>query len=170
MKFGVKTYDDEEFLDYFFGKVDFFEVQAVRGRDYSFLKKFAGKIPIVIHSEHSGFGINAADSLLKNENRESINFAIKVANLAKAEKIIFHPGNISNENCSRENAIKFMKSIKDKRILLENLPISKEFDCFGSTRQEIQELKEKTGFGFCFDLNHAIESAFFIRKILKSLF
>jgi hypothetical protein len=33
-----------------------------------------------------------------------------------------------------------------------------------STRQEIQELKEKTVLAF-FDLNHAIESAFFIRKI-----
>ena len=75
MKFGVKTWDSEDFLNYFFSEADFFEVQAIRGRDYSFLKKFAGKIPIVIHAEHQSFGVNAADSSLNSENLESINFA-----------------------------------------------------------------------------------------------
>lgn len=167
MKFGVKTYDDERFLDYFFSRADFFEVQAIRGKDYSFLNKFAGKIPIVIHAEHFNFGVNAADSLLEKENRESIEFAIKVADLAKAKKIVFHPGSISNENCSKENAIRFLKSIKDKRIVLENLPIAKEYNCLGSTPEEIKELKEKTGLGFCFDLNHAIQSAIFYNRDFK---
>lgn len=167
MKFGVKTYDDEKFLDYFFSKADFFEVQAIRGKDYSFLKKFAGKIPIVIHAEHFNFGVNAADSSLEKINRESIDFAIKVADLAKAKKIVLHPGSISNKNCSKENAIKFLKSIKDKRIVLENLPMLKSYSPLGSTSEEIEELKEKTGFGFCFDLNHAIQSAVFYKKDFK---
>jgi len=167
MKFGVKTYDDETFLDYFFSKADFFEVQAIRGKDYSFLKKFAGKIPIVIHAEHSVFGVNVADSSIEKENIESINFAINVANFAKAEKIILHPGIINNKNCSIENQFKFFKSIKDKRIILENLPRDEEYNFLGSTPEEIKELKDKFGFGFCLDINHAIQSAIFYKKDFK---
>lgn len=168
MKFGVKTYDDEKFLDYFFSKADFFEVQAIRGKDYSFLNKFAGKIPIVIHAEHYNFGVNAADESLEKTNCESVDFAIKIANLAKAEKIVFHPGSISNENCSKETAINFLKSIKDKRIVLENLPNSDVANCLGTTPKDMKELKEKTGFGFCFDLNHAIQSAIFYKRDIKN--
>jgi uncharacterized protein (UPF0276 family) len=168
MKFGVKTYDSEDFLNYFFGEADFFEVQAIRGRDYSFLKKFAGKVQIVIHAEHYSLGVNAADSSLISENLNSIKFAIEVANIAKAKKIILHPGNISNKNCSKENAINFLKSVSDKRIILENLPRTKDYFSLGSTPEEIKELIKETGFGFCFDINHAIQSAIFYQEDIKA--
>ena len=170
MKFGVKTYDNEDFLDYFLDKADFFEVQAIRGKDYSFLQKFAGKIPMVIHAEHQGFGVNAADSTLEKVNLESINFAIKVADLAKADYIVFHPGIINNKNCSIDNSIKFLKKIKDKRIILENLPMhTKEIISIGSKPEEMKKLMRETGFGFCFDINHSIEAAIFYNLDIKYL-
>ena len=49
MKIGVKAYYQEDFLDYFIDKADFFEVQGLRGKNYDFLKKYTkNKIPIVV--------------------------------------------------------------------------------------------------------------------------
>ena len=59
MKLGVKTFFSEEFLDAFADKADFFEVTAIVGNNYDFLKKYSK--PIVIHAEHKGFGTNPAD-------------------------------------------------------------------------------------------------------------
>ena len=66
MKLGVKTYSDEKFLKYFQDKADFFEIQAIQGRDYSFLKKFS--IPFVIHAAHFSQGSNPADKTMTKQN------------------------------------------------------------------------------------------------------
>lgn len=156
MKIGVKTFDNEKFLDYFIDKADFFEVQAIQKNNYDFLKKY--KIPIVIHSEHIGFGINSADKELFKKNLESINFAIKLADYCNSKKIIIHPGIIENNKCSKQESINFIKNIDDKRILIENLPSADK----GSTCTLPEEMKEfllQTKKGFCFDINHAIQSA-----------
>ncbi len=66
MKIGVKTYDNPLFLKEFVDKVDFFEVMAIEGKDYSFLKSF--NKPVVVHAQHDSFGINNADKS-KRENK-----------------------------------------------------------------------------------------------------
>ena len=160
MKFGVKTYDGEDFLDFFIDKCDFFEVQAVQTNDYNFLKKY--KLPIVIHCEHEVFGINIADSSKKDLNLQAVHFAKVIADSVKAKKIIIHPGVLENENCSKENSINFLKECCDSRFCIENLPYSNYENksiklC--SEPKEMQEFLDKTELGFCFDINHAIEYA-----------
>ena len=118
MKVGVKTFNNENFLDHFRNKCDFFEVQAIVGNDSSFLKKF--KKPFIVHAEHRGFGVNDADSSLHARNLNSFNFARKIADNVKAKHIILHPGIIKNKNCSKEVAVKFFKKIKDKRNCIRN--------------------------------------------------
>jgi len=162
MKFGVKTFDDIKLLKYFADKADFFEVQAIQSTPMSFylqLKQFS--IPIVIHAEHYGFGVNYADKSKLEFNLKSINFARKIADLINAKKIIAHPGVIEkgNANCSEENAISFLKSIDDKRILIENLPLremDKNITSLSVLPEETEKFMKKTGKGFCFDINHAI--------------
>ncbi|MBS3078876.1 hypothetical protein J4218_02030 [Candidatus Pacearchaeota archaeon] len=155
MKIGVKTFSNEQVLEHFKDKVDFFEIMAVEKNDYDFLKKF--KLPIVIHAQHSRFNIDYADKLKKEINLKSINFAIDLANKTKSNKIIVHPGSSQNKTCSKEQAIDFLKNIDDKRILIENLiPLE---DSIGLTPLDIKEFLDKTNKKFCLDINHAIETA-----------
>jgi endonuclease IV len=158
MKFGVKTYDSEKFLDKFLDKCDFFEVQSIRGKDYSFLSKYDKEI--IIHCEHQGFGINIADVKNLNDSIDSVEFAKKIADFVGAKKIIIHPGHIENENCSIENSINFLKKYCDKRFIIENMPLMGPKDeniRIGSSIDDMKLLLEKTKLGFCFDINHAIE-------------
>ena len=155
MKVGVKTYNDENFLDHFRNKCDFFEVQAIQENDYDFLKNF--KKPMVIHAEHQGFGVNACDPGLKAKKLKSINFARKLADSVGAKNIILHAGMLLNDKCSKEVSVKFVKSINDKRIIIENH--SSYSKGLGSTPEKMKEFLDLTGAGFCFDFNHAISSA-----------
>lgn len=158
MKFGVKTYNSEKFLDLFVDDANFFEVQAIRGNDYSFLKKYS--LPIVIHCEHQGFGVNIADKTKEDFNLDAINFAKELANMVGAKKIIIHPGDLGNENCSKENTINFLKKYCDERFCVENMPIAADnVERFGFLPEEMREIMRETGLGFCFDVNHAIEYA-----------
>lgn len=159
MKIGVKTFDDPNFLKHFENKVDFFEIEAIQKNDYSFLRKFS--LPMVIHAEHGRFGVNPADFSKKDFNLNSIKFAIKLADLTNARKIIVHPGEIEkgNENCSLENSIDFFNEINDERILIENLPPSRnpKITRLCQTPRQIKEFMKETGTGFCFDVNHTSE-------------
>ncbi len=160
MKLGVKTFNNPLFLEHFKDKADFFEIMAIRINNYNFLKKF--QIPMVIHVEHQRFGINIVDKSKYNQNLESINFAKKLADFTNSKKIILHPGIMYNENCSKENSINFIKEINDKRIIIENLiPVEKSL-C--TTPEETKEFLELTKTGFCFDINHAIETAIFLKQ------
>ncbi len=176
MKIGVKTFDNPNFLKHFENKVNFFEIMAVQKNDYSFLKNFS--LPMVIHAEHGSFGFNPADISKKKQNLKTIKFAIKVADLVNAKKIIVHPEGIEkgNKNCSIENAINFFKEINDERILIENLPNSSnpKITRLCQTSRQIKRFMKKTGTGFCFDVNHTNELRKdiygrynFIKKFLK---
>ncbi|NCN86976.1 TIM barrel protein [archaeon] len=156
MKFGVKNYFDGEFFDSFVDKCDFFEVQAIRGKDYSFLEKY--DLPIVLHCEHAGFGINISNPKKEKDNLESVNFAKELADKYNVKKIIIHPGYIEDENCSKENMINFLNENCDSRFYLENMPFSfmEGLKKFCSTPEEMQEVLEKTKVNFCFDVVHAM--------------
>jgi len=161
MKIGVKIYNEEHFLKYFKDKADFFEVMALQKNDYSFLKKYS--LPIVIHAEHHSNGVNPADLSIKNDNLKSLNFARNIADIAKAEKIIFHLGGIEKNNpyCSIENAVNLIREVNDERILIENLPQLDEMPSYtriAQTPEEIKKLMKKTKSGFCFDINHALRN------------
>lgn len=162
MKIGIKTYDDGDFLNHFSDVADFFEVMAIRGEDYSFLRKFSK--PIVIHAEHHTFGTNYANKSKQKENLESINYAKKIADTVNSEKIIVHPGIIEYNNpiSSLENAVSFVKDLNDERILVENLP-KKENSLIESLchlPEQIKEFMEKTCTKFCFDINHVVDTSY----------
>jgi sugar phosphate isomerase/epimerase len=163
MNFGVKTFDDHNFLKYFEKKADFFEIMASQKVNHSFLKQFS--IPMVIHAEHQAFGVNITDIKKKELNLKSINYAIKLANMVNSKKIILHSGVLENKDCSVVNAISFLEEIDDERILIENLPFKdngRKVLC--STPEETKEFLKKTNRNFCFDVNHAIISSVFNKK------
>ncbi len=151
MKIGVKTFNNSKFLEHFEKDVDFFEVQAIQKNNYSFLKNFS--LPIVVHAEHNGFGVDISNKKKENKNLKAINFAKKVADLVDSKKIIIHPGASKKlgGDCCVENTIDFLRKIDDKRILIENVVTG-----IGNSPETIKEIMEKTGVGFCFDVNHAI--------------
>lgn len=154
MLLGVKTYNDKKFIEYFKDKVDFLEVMSFAKRED------LENIKIIIHCKHQLFGINPADKTKEKENLEELKKGQEIANITKAEKIIFHPGFIENENCSKEQAIKIVKELKDKRIIIENLPKMNNLGKFCTTPEETKEFMDKTEKELCFDLNHAISAAF----------
>jgi sugar phosphate isomerase/epimerase len=160
MKLGAKTYDDKNFLKHFDSIADFFEVQAIQTKDYSFIKEFDK--PIVIHAEHQVWGINNASEKHKEKNLKSIRFAQDLAKEVNAKKIIIHQGNIIDKNCSREQAVNLLNSIDDKRILIENLIPEKKGLC--TTPNETKRFLKEVNKGFILDINHAIESAIFLEE------
>jgi len=158
MKFGIKTYNSEKFLDKFVDKCDFFEVQAIRKNDYSFLEKYNKEI--VIHCEHQGFGINIADISNLDDCIEVIEFAKHLANKVNAKRIVIHPGHFENESCSVDNTLNFLNKYCDERFVIENMPFFGGKDKslrIGSSVEEMKLILERTNLGFCFDINHAIE-------------
>jgi len=160
MKIGVKNYGDLDYFRALNDKADYFEIMAIPGKDYSYMDEFDK--PIVIHAQHEGFGINIADKSKFDKNLESINFAISLADKFNSKVIILHPGKISDSNCSEEQAISFLNSIKDKRVIIENVTFVK--NKIGITPENIANLMKKTGRGFCFDVNHAIITALELGK------
>jgi len=160
VKFGVKIYKKEAFLEHFKNQSDFFEIQALQKVNYNFLKKF--KQPIVIHAEHQGFGINIANKSKQAKNLKAINFARKLADKTNAKKIIVHPGLIENKNCSEEQSVKLLNKIKDKRIIVESMPLKNNRLC--TTPEQTKEFLKKTKTGLCLDLNHSIIAAIRLNK------
>ena len=154
MKFGVKTYADAKFVDYFKDKADFLEIMAIPEKDYSFLEGYP--LPIVIHAMHDAFGVNVADPDLMEKNMVSINFAIELADSLNSKKIILHPGLLRKENDSAGHAIKFFKDL-DERIIFENMPPQGGFLC--SAFNDSEKFGFETKKGICFDINHALQTA-----------
>jgi endonuclease IV len=172
MKFGVKIYREKDTAEYFKDKADFLEVTTVPDVDYVFLRNYP--LPIVIHAPHHKMGVNHADSGNREQNRKLFDYARSLADSVHSDKIVLHPGVLSNERCSKEEAISAIRAL-DKRILIENLPIGvveggilQEFLCM--TAEEVEEFCKKTGKGFCLDINHAIDSAIiFGQEYISSL-
>jgi len=153
MKFGVKTYFDAEFADYFKDKADFLEVMAVVGEDYSFLEDYP--LPIVVHAMHFLFGVNCADKSLSEKNMEAIDFAVELADKYGAEKIIVHAGRLVNKDCSVEQVVDFLKKFDD-RILIENCG---KRNNFVYSPENTSRVLFDTGKRLIFDVNHAIGAA-----------
>ncbi len=163
MKLGLKTYKYQKGIEYFKNKADFIEVMAIEGEDYSFLKDFS--IPVVVHAQHQAFGVNNADKTKYQKNLDSINYAMKIADLTNSKKIIIHSGEMKNITCTRETAISFIKGLRDKRILIENLPNDgTETVKLCTTFEDTKEFLKKTNCGLCFDINHAILTALILNQ------
>jgi len=163
MKVGVKTWRVEKWLDEIIdkGRPDFIETMAIVGEDYRPLLDYG--LPITIHAEHIGFGVNQADPLLLEKNKKSLGFAIDTADTLDASVIVLHPGVLMNHNCSIQTTIGLIKGMHDPRILVENMPnyVSNDGKVMnvGRTIEEIKLLLSETKTGFCLDLDHAAVAA-----------
>lgn len=174
MKIGIKIYSEKSFLEHFRKKIDFVEILTIEGRDYEFTRQLS-QFPVVIHAQHYIFGANPADKSKDGGNISSANFARKIADSTNAKRIIIHPGVINNGSSSEDNAVSFIKNLNDKRVLIENLPKYKDFNCLCTTPEETKEFMKKADVKLCFDINHAIETAFqagrdykeFIKEFIK---
>ena len=121
------------------------------------------EVPYIIHITSERWGLNIADKEKEDFNLRLISQNIKWADALGAEYLILHPG-----FGEIETAKKFLEKIKDKRILIENMPR------VGMNNEKMlgfspEQIKELTGdeFGFCLDLNHAIKAAISLKKDYK---
>ncbi len=123
MRIGMKFYTRNPFKDAekFVKATDFIEIMPVPGYDYRPFKRLGQ--PVVIHAAHVWFGFNPANPEKEERTREILKLALEAADYLDAEKIIFHIGKMENDKCSAERALKFFLELKDKRMIVENLPI-----------------------------------------------
>jgi deoxyribonuclease-4 len=130
-------------------------------------------IPTVVHATHNehGFDVFGLDDpnikLFKNQ-------IIKIADFLGSKFIVVHSGVGESQKIFEENISK----IKDKRIIIENMPkagLNGEL-CFGYSLEQLKFIKG-CGFNICLDFVHAIKSAIsqkldykeFVKKLIFEL-
>ena len=115
------------------------------------------QIPYVVHAPHSLSGLNFSLPAQASENRILALQAIEFADVLGAEKIIFHPG----INGTVKETIRQLQQIGDPRILIENKPHLglDGSTCVGSRPEDIRQIMDECGVGFCMDFGHAICAA-----------
>lgn len=120
-------------------------------------------LPYIIHITTERHGVNVTDKKKKQFNLRAVNNCIKWVDKLNAKYLIIHPG------FGRiDDAIEFLNSINDKRILIENMPkvgLNNE-QMIGYTPEQIKKLKGEK-FGFCLDLNHAIKASISLNRNYK---
>ena len=158
LKIGVKIGDrtTPEYVNEIIGSVDFLEIYAKVGYDFSFLANV--QKPIAIHVPHFASKVNFANPKRADANEVALSHAVKLADNFGATKIIFHPELKEDENCSLDVLDSFVKSHYDPRLYIENMPFSSEgFEHFASEPAEIRSLMQKLNTRFCLDFAHALE-------------
>jgi sugar phosphate isomerase/epimerase len=176
MHVGVKIYEPPavEFLKEFRDSVDFLEVMAVLGNDYSYIKDFG--LPVVIHNEHFAWGVNFANPKRVDLNRSSLDFSLSLADKLDARYVIVHPERVEEEYCSESQVVGFLSEYPDKRIIIESMPYYGEGCYFYAyDHDSIKRLLGSTGKRMCLDFAHSSEAAVslgkeplsFIRELLS---
>lgn len=182
IKYGIKIWSDnnqemfQEILDLHKNKkIDFAEFYTVPGLDFKALSALK-KVPITIHSFHikHDFDILSLDENSEKMFKENV---IKTADFFNSKIIVLHSG---GEKYSDDISIDFknfkknIEKIKDKRIIIENMPAlaMDGGNCFGYSLKELLLIKE-LGFNFCLDIAHAYKSALWqkidYKKFIKDL-
>jgi len=161
MKVGVKVFYSsgiKSYLNKIIDKLDFYETMAVVGRRYHKFREL--NMPCVIHCEHDRWNVNLANPRRRRRNRNAVHKAIEVADELDAKHIIVHPGIIENEECCKEQVVDMLREFKDKRIILENVPVgTKGIENVGYSYEEMEYLLKKSKSKMLLDFPHAAESA-----------
>lgn len=163
-RIGIKIFPNgKAFYEIMEPYIDFVEIMAVEGAEYTWLQEKAK--PIIIHHEHDGFGVNHANPEKKKKNTAATQWAIHLANKFNAEKIIVHAGHIENKECSIKEVITQLQPVWDKRIIFENLiAVANEQYMFCYNKKDLLLLTKTFKTGICLDLSHAIISGMEIHK------
>ncbi len=164
IKYGLKLWSTDAALFkeavLLFNKkeVDFMELYIVP--NYLSLEKSdilsdLKNIPTTIHATHSAhnFDVFKLDDSKVKFFKEQI---IKTADLLNSKFIVVH----AESGDSFEMFKKNIEKIKDKRILIENMPargLENEV-CFGHSYRQLEFIHD-CGFDICLDFSHAIKSA-----------
>jgi len=142
------------------GKADFAEIYIVPDSfelsDFDIFKQ--NNIQVSLHSPHTSHSFDVF-----NLTKKSLDIwndqVIKTANYLNVQFIITHSGVGDSKDIFKRESLK----IKDKRVLMENMPYKGFVDiggvfCFGYSKDQLLFIKS-LGFDFCFDVCHAVASA-----------
>jgi endonuclease IV len=165
MKVGVKLWaDNKDYARKIEKHVDFFEVIAEEGKNYSFLTKI--KKPLIIHAEDFRFQTNLANPENNTLSIRYLTFAFDLLKKHGAPYIILNPGIRFNNKCIILNHVALFKKFNAKKILVENQPPLKNrtYPFFCRNYDEVYEMFRKTGVGFCLDFDHAYASSYFFER------
>lgn len=149
--------------------------ESVRNKEFSYVELtpipgtdvdpfISYDLPYIIHATTERDGMNIGDRKKKALNEKTILECISWANELKAPHIIMHPG-----YGSFEDAKDFLKSIADKRFLLENMPMKglNGESMMGFSPEQLTGLSNTTG--YCLDFGHAIKAAASMKRPLEDL-
>lgn len=148
------------------GVYDYIELYVVPNTIDTLSKWQQLKIPFIIHNAHFAHNFNLSDRNKHASNLDICKQSQLFADKLKAAIIIFHGGT----DGSYHETIYQLKSFKEPRALIENKPFvvlpqfsSSKF-CRGATFEELYEIIQETGYGFCLDFGHAVCSANYQHK------
>ena len=141
------------------GLYQYVELYIVPGTYKKTINKWKSlKTGYVIHAPNYPKGLNLADKRSRIHNLKIMKEVIQFADALKSKIIIVHPGTAGDiKETGRQ-----IKTIKDKRIIVENKPYKSLYGglvCNGSSPEEIKHVMTNAGIGFCLDISHAICSA-----------
>lgn len=116
-------------------------------------------VEVRIHAPHTAFGFDVGDVELEQQNRKIFALSQYAADLFEAKTIVVHAG-CEHGNNGLEESVRQFKLFNEKRIIVENLPVSSNGHARrGTTPDEISYIMHESGCGFCFDFSHAICAA-----------
>ncbi len=142
------------------GLFDYLELYAVPGTLDTLPEWQTLELPFVIHAAHFKHGFNLAREACAESNRRIYDEMRCFADALNARYIIFHGGTFGD---IAETAYQ-LAALHEPRALIENKPcITRNegliLECRGSSVEEIQQVVQGAGCGFCFDIPHALCAA-----------
>ena len=143
------------------GVFDYVELYVVPGSDKSCSQKWRqAKFPFILHAPHSSDGFNLSLKECEAKNRILIKEVDSFREVLSPRYVIFHPGT----NGSIRETIRQISMFRHEFAELFNLAVVENKpkigingeECIGVSPEEIKELLNETGLGFCLDVGHAI--------------
>lgn len=138
--------------------IELMAVPSTREEDWMGLKqKFAG-LQVTIHAPHNSMGFDTGYKEKLAQNVQILSCAQKAADLFDAKIIVVHAGGGNKPENLEETARQF-KFFNDSRIAVENLPYeASDVNGYmhGNTPEQIKQIMDYAGCGFCFDFSHAV--------------
>ena len=118
------------------------------------------RIPYHLHAPHSYSGLNLSDVQAESSNRKLISLVSQFYRILNPEFVIFHGGIKGSIDETIRQIKNFKKDFPDlfQKALIENKPkigLNGEI-CLGASAEEIRNIMNVTGLGFCLDIGHAI--------------
>lgn len=166
MKIGLKLWSNntDAYLEeakrlYKEGWFDYIELYVVPNTLETIQKWKGLSIPFTLHAPHFAHGVNLAKKENKKINIEAFKEVNEFFNELNAEYTVVHSG----IQGTIDESIRQLNIIKPKKMLIENkpfiAPLGEHQECRGATIEEIRQVIDEVGCGFCLDIGHAICTA-----------